>query len=38
MIIGFFIGIKIVAFNKSDHKRIKEVLTAHPSLLVIYCH
>ena len=38
MIIGLFIRIKIVAFNKSDHKIIKGVLTAHLSLLVIYCH
>ena len=29
MIFGLFIGIKIVAFNKSDHKIIKGVLTAH---------
>ena len=35
MIIGLFIGIKIVAFNTSDHKIIKGVLTAHLSLLVI---
>ena len=36
LIIGLFIGIKIVAFNKSDHTIIKGVLTAHLSLLVIY--
>ena len=35
MIIGLFMRIKIVAFNKSDHKIIKGVLTAHLSLLVI---
>ena len=35
MIIGLFIGIKIVAFNKSDHKIIKGVLTSHLFLLVI---
>ena len=35
MIIGLFIRIKIVAFNKLDHKIIKGVLTAHLSLLVI---
>ena len=38
MVIGLFIRIKIVAFNKSDHKIIKGVLTAHLSLLVIWCH
>ena len=35
IIIGLFIGIKIVAFDKSDHKIIKGVLTVHLSLLVI---
>ena len=35
MSIGLFIGIKIVAFKKSDHKIIKGGLTAHLPLLVI---
>ena len=32
MFIGLFIGIEIDAFNKSDHKTMKGVLTAHLSL------
>ena len=35
MIIGLFIRIKIVSFDKSDHKIRKGVLPAHLSLLVI---